>query len=190
MPDDGNMERWAPLPGHGNLYSVSSIGNVVRHEQVIAQISRGGKRYTRRINFRLLKPYTRHGYLMTNLGAGGKSWTRPIHQLVLFAFVGPREEGMVCRHLNGIKTDNRLANLCWGTHKENSEDAVRHGHTHHPVMIGTNNTRAKITDDDVRVIRRRIRHGERHADIASDYDLTRAAVSHIGRRFTWAHVKD
>src|SRR3989442_771331 len=45
-----------------------------------------------------------------------------VHTLVLEAFVGPRPEGAVCRHLNGDARDNRPENLVWGTHKQNSDD--------------------------------------------------------------------
>jgi hypothetical protein len=37
---------------------------------------------------------------------------------------------MQCRHLNGIPTDNRIENLCYGTISENIRDQVRHG-THY-----------------------------------------------------------
>lgn len=50
-----------------------------------------------------------------------------VHHLVLEAFVGPKPEGLQARHLNDVKTDNRLENLVWGTVKENSQDAVRNG---------------------------------------------------------------
>lgn len=32
---------------------------------------------------------------------------------------------MECRHLNGNPVDNRLENLCWGTHSENEYDKHR-----------------------------------------------------------------
>ncbi len=75
-----------------------------------------------------LKPGVQHaGYLHVNLWKEGKSRSCKIHQLVLEAFGFHREEGQVCRHLNGDPTDNRLANLRWGTMRENAVDMVRHG---------------------------------------------------------------
>lgn len=56
----------------------------------------------------------------------GTRWKK-VHLLVLETFVGPRPEGLVSRHLNGEGTDNRRANLCWGTPHENAMDTVRHG---------------------------------------------------------------
>jgi DNA-binding CsgD family transcriptional regulator len=50
-----------------------------------------------------------------------------VHILILEAFVGPRPPKMEGCHKNDIKTDNRLENLVWGTHRENFEHAVANG---------------------------------------------------------------
>jgi hypothetical protein len=50
---------------------------------------------------------------------------RPVYRLVAHAFLGRRPAGLVTRHLNDVKSDNRLQNLVYGTHKENGEDRVR-----------------------------------------------------------------
>jgi hypothetical protein len=64
------------------------------------------------------------GYCFVKLRGAGR---RLVHRLVLEAFRGPEpEEGMVCRHLNGIRTDNRLVNLRWGSQRENAEDRWLH----------------------------------------------------------------
>lgn len=42
-----------------------------------------------------------------------------IHQIVLEAFCGPCPDGMEVLHGNGIRTDNRLSNLRYGTRSEN-----------------------------------------------------------------------
>lgn len=63
------------------------------------------------------------GYHSINLTPPGERYkTCRVHRLVLLAFVGPCPEGMECRHLNGIKTDNRPENLAWGTFEENCDD--------------------------------------------------------------------
>ncbi len=85
-------------------------------------VSDAGRVYSFRQSGRYLRPVAT-GYPRVNLGGR----TRLIHQLVLEAFVGPRPEGLVTRHLNGNPRDNRLANLRWGTHQENSADAMLHG---------------------------------------------------------------
>lgn len=73
----------------------------------------------------LSQRYTANGYARVNIG--GRSPL--VHTLVLEAFVGPRPEGMLARHLNGDQTDNRRENLQWGTPAENMQDRALHGRT-------------------------------------------------------------
>jgi hypothetical protein len=70
-----------------------------------------------------------YGYLTVTLSEKGTTATIKLHRLVLEAFIGPRPQGMVCRHLDGNKLNNRLSNLLWGTPAENAADRVLHGQT-------------------------------------------------------------
>jgi hypothetical protein len=74
----------------------------------------------------VLKPAPKpSGHLSVVLGRDGG--TRDVHRIVLDAFVGPRPDGMECRHLDDDPTNNALSNLVWGTRSENQLDAVRNG---------------------------------------------------------------
>lgn len=61
-------------------------------------------------------------YKRNKNGLRGRAYKRMVHQLVLEAFVGPKPENYVARHLNDYPLDNRLCNLKWGTRQENSDD--------------------------------------------------------------------
>lgn len=52
---------------------------------------------------------------------------RFVHELVLKTFVGPRPENKFGLHGDGNRSNNKLENLRWGTHKENWEDKRKHG---------------------------------------------------------------
>jgi hypothetical protein len=67
------------------------------------------------------------GYQVVTLYLNGTRPSRKVHTLVLEAFVGPRPDGMVTRHLDGDPSNNRLSNIAYGTPRENSLDRVRHG---------------------------------------------------------------
>jgi hypothetical protein len=54
----------------------------------------------------------------------GKGKDFYVHILVLEAFVSPRPPGMETCHRNGDRKDNRLSNLRWCTHKENTNERV------------------------------------------------------------------
>lgn len=94
----------------GKIYSTSPRVNRVRPKKPVE-----------------LKPYKAFGYWKISLFKNGKSHKRYIHSLVLETYVGSRPKGFQCRHLNGIKTDNRVKNLAWGTRSENQLDRNLHG---------------------------------------------------------------
>jgi hypothetical protein len=54
---------------------------------------------------------------------------------------------------------------------------------------GTQHWKAKLTDDEVRTIRRRRADGETLVVIAADFGVSFALVSHIARRRIWTHVE-
>jgi hypothetical protein len=91
---------------------------------------------------------------------------------------------MECRHLNGNRADARLSNLCWGTYAENGQDRVKHG----TQVRGSRQHLAKVTEDDVREIRKLRLAGMTAAAIARRYNLTDVAVFYMCSRKTWSHV--
>lgn len=101
--------------------------------------------------WRLLRPSVRKasGYAFVGLVGGRGKRDVGVHRLVLEAFVGPCPAGMQTRHLNGVRHDNRLSNLCWGTPKENTEDRIRHGNH----VAGERHAHAKLSDDRVKRLR-------------------------------------
>lgn len=107
------------------------------------------------------------------LAMKGKKKPTLVHRLVLEAFVGPRPEGKVCRHLNGDATDNHAENLKWGTYKENGEDMVRHGTS----KVGERNPNCKLTD--AQVVEIRSIKGMLHREIAERYGVAPATISGI-----------
>jgi DNA-binding CsgD family transcriptional regulator len=122
--------------GWEGLYSVSSDGRVfsVRRRRV-------------------LTPGTnpRTGYLCVSLCRDGKSVCRTVHSLVLSAFHPRPSPYHECCHNNGVRTDNRLENLRWGTRAENSADRIAHGTVAR--LAGTRAPTHKLSAEDVRMIR-------------------------------------
>ncbi len=156
----------------------------------------------------------RKGYSLVRLRHGGRFVWRRIHRLVLTAFVGSCPPGMEARHLNDVKADNRLSNLCWGTKKENAADAIRNGrtprgarnggHTHperlargdrhgshtHPERRarGERVHGAKLTELDVVMIRSALAAGISQSATARVHHVSRRPIHGIAHGTAWRHV--
>jgi len=110
------------------------------------------------------------GYTQVNLNnvETKRHLSKKVHILLLEIFVGPRPPGMYALHKNDVRTDNRLDNLYWGTRMDNVRDAIlnariRRGARHHAY---------KLSDDDVREIRRRMAAGESATLVARDFAIS------------------
>jgi hypothetical protein len=90
---------------------------------------RDGKPHGARPGQVLAQRTTRSGHRVVSIRVNGNKHQSlmPVHVLMLEAFVSPRPEGQVGRHLNDVPDDNRLENLAWGTHQDNSRDSVTNG---------------------------------------------------------------
>lgn len=117
-------ETWKAVVGFEGAYEVSDLGNVRSLDREWAQTSRCGALYTHRMRGRALRPGPMPGGHLSV--AIGRSNSQCVHKLVLEAFVGPAPPGHEARHLSGVESDNRLANLKWDTRGNNSRDKKWH----------------------------------------------------------------
>jgi hypothetical protein len=113
-----------PIPGYEGIYEVSDSGEIMSLERTC--LTKGGK--TRSVSVKILRHvYDGDGYPMVSLAKEGKQKLHKVHRLVLLAFVGPKPDGQEGRHLDDVKTNNNLSNLCYGTGVQNWEDRKRNG---------------------------------------------------------------
>lgn len=127
---------------------------------------------------------TRRGYVRVRLVKNGRGHYRTVHSMVLAAFKGVRPRGLVCRHKNGVKTDNRLDNLAYGTQKENVADKELHG----TAQRGSRHGMAKLDEAGAVGVIGGIVRGETFTAIAARYGVSPDAVRCINNGKTWVHV--
>ena len=104
-------EEFRDVVGYEGLYKVSNLGRVY---SVVSDKFIGHPDYM--------------GYTQVTLCKNGYHRIQRAHCLILEAFVGPRPQGFVIRHLDDNPANNRLDNLQYGTYRENYNDAQKNGH--------------------------------------------------------------
>lgn len=132
----------------------------------------------------LVQQCRRSGYPEVCLHQGETQRTCKVHHLVLICTKGPKLPGMECRHLNGVRSDNRPSNLVWGTRQENEDDKTLAGGR----PAGSKHQHSKLREIDIPVIRSRFAAGHRIAMIAADYGVSRSTIHSVTSGRNWRHV--
>lgn len=115
----------------------------------------------------------------------GSPWQKRflVHRIVWEAVNGEIPEGLQINHLNGIKSDNRIDNLEVVTASENVRHAFATG-LRVPVR-----GHFKLTEDQVREIRRDYKRGEVTLKMLGDrYGVCEKNVHYVVKGETWAGV--
>lgn len=171
-------ETWREFaPG----YDVSDLGRIrSRKNARWGLFPRGG--------FRILKlvPANNPGEPYMSIRVDGQ--TRLVHVIVLEAFVGPRPTALhQASHIDRMRWNNRIDNLCWETRAENEARKAGHG----TLPRGTQNGHAKLTEADVAAIRYALPDARiPYRTIAAVYGVSPGTVSDINRRRSWFWLED
>ena len=178
-------EFWLPLPPPFEGYAVSTEGRIksMRREVYYAPyVTRDGTSragYTRVMPPTILQPWAKpSGHLQ--VVPGRKNGSHDVHVLVALGFLGPRPEGLDTRHRNGVPSDNRPENLCYGTRTQNTLDDWDHGKKRQGW---------KLYPWQVRRIRKRRQAGEKLMQLAQRYNVAVVTISLICTGRNRKHVK-
>ena len=108
------MEFWKPVKGYEGLYEVSNYGNVMSlnyHKTGFAGI---------------LTPHLgKYNECRVILSKNGIMRIKLIHRLVAEAFLPSPDRKSIVNHINNIKTDNRVENLEWTSHRKDKQRKPR-----------------------------------------------------------------
>lgn len=180
---NATQERWLPIPRFEGFYEVSDLGRVKSLGRTISMGPRttGPRAWRERV---LCPKSAANGYFYVSLRRDGATTQRTVHSLVMEAFAGPHPgRGFQICHDDGTPTNNALTNLRYDTEVENHRDKIRHGTT----LRGEKQPIHKLTEHDVRAIRRRYAAGGvLQKDLAAEYGVGKVTIHHVIHRTTWA----
>jgi hypothetical protein len=123
----------------------------------------------------------------TDRGGYGKLGNVRAHRHAWTLTYGPIPAGLVICHACDNPPCCRPDHLFVGTPADNTNDMKAKGRQ--PRLFGVMNAAAKLTEDDVRAIRRAYAAGGAHQrEIARRFGVGQMTVSLIVRRKRWAHI--
>lgn len=123
------------------------------------------------------------GYKTVRLVRDGRNRSFQVHRLVLEAFTGV--VGHEARHMNGVRDDNAIANLAWGSPKENSADRDLHGTTAHGERMGS----AKLKWEQVQEITRAYASGVLPSQLGKRFGISREHARRVAQGKYWKRTR-
>jgi hypothetical protein len=169
------VEEWRTCVENSN-YEVSNLGRVRRATD-------GYRTYAGRI----LNPGKNHdGYVYINL----QNKCHMVHRLVASAFIGERPEGFEVNHVDNNRSNNSVSNLEYMTHDENVKYSADKGRYAESCVRGEAHRSAKLTEEDVRLVRKIYDAGlSSYYALSKIYGVTKRAMRLVVQRKTWKHVQ-
>lgn len=170
------MEIWKPIPDYERLYMASNLGR-------IKSLPRNGTIKYDRI---LVQGITKNGRYKVGLNKNDKRTWHNVHRLIAKAFI-PRIEGKGCiNHIDGNPLNNKVENLEWCTHSENTYHAFRIGlKSNH----GEKHSQNKLTNEKVLRIRKMHAEGKANTvELAKLFGVCRPSISQIIHRKSWVQI--
>lgn len=172
-----NQEIWKDVVGYESSYQVSNQGRVKSLSRI--RMTRGPQLMPERICKLQSNP---QGYLLVGLWKNSKVKRSWVHRLVLEAFIGPRLEGFITRHLDGNPANNNIKNLEWSSYSANINDRKIHG----TEVWGEKNGQSRLTKNEVKKIRELYSTGNfSMAKLAKQFGVGTSTIHRVVNRIGW-----
>jgi len=170
-------ERWLPIAGFEGLYEVSDFGRVRSLDRIVESKNHPSQQ-RRLLRGRLLCQTTnkpaRGCYIrkQVKLHKENKLHTFNVARLVAESFIPNPSNHPFVLHLDDDATNNKVANLEWGTHEENCRQAaernrMKYGQEHHQSFF---------SDVDRGMAYEMLKAGEARATVAKKFKVSYRAV--------------
>jgi len=176
------MEIWKDIKDYEGYYQISNLGRVKSLYRIIKHEAKGEIIILQKI----LKVWFSSGYFRITLWKNNKRKTKTIHRLIALNFIPNPENKKEINHKNGIKTDNRIENLEWCTHKENMHHAIKNGLIN---CKGESSLSSKLIEKEILLIRKKRKEGYTYEALAKQFNVHLVTIFRIIKRRTWKHIK-
>lgn len=171
---------WKKIKGYEGLYEINEAGQVKSIRRI--QIRSNGSPII--ISEKIKKPYlNKSGYVTIALIKNNTTANRYLHRLIAEAFVPNPKRLNVVNHKNGIKSDNRIANLEWCTSSHNNLHAI-HTRLRKPA-------KACITEADALKISEMRIQGLTYEEIGAILNIPKYSIGSFlrGESYRWLYLK-
>lgn len=171
-------ERWKPVVGYEDCYSISDHGRLAR----TATYGTAPKPC-----WKIRAPAFKSGYLSYHMCKDGIRKYRLAHIMVWQAFKGPIPEGIQVNHKNGDRKNPSLTNLDLMTGSGNCAHSFRElgrANFNRP-HYGSRNGSAKLTEADIPEIFRLSATGMYQWQIAERFGVSQPLIGMVLRRRIW-----
>jgi len=168
--------------GLEEYYQISNLGRVKTLPRIV---NRGeGKQL---MPEKILKTrIDKNGYEFVGLYVGKKKQIfKKIHNLVAELFIPNPEKKKCVNHKDGVKGNNRLDNLEWVTHKENTLHAVKNNLMKPPK--GESHPFSVLKAEDVLLISK-LYPFLNQVELSKKFNVSRKCVGNVLNNKSWKHV--
>lgn len=130
------------------------------------------------------RPYQRAGF-----SHNGGNFRCLVHRIVWWANGNTIPDKFEINHIDGDKLNNLLSNLEAISREANNAHAAATGLTVHPTGRGQA-SRAKLSDDEVRSIRKLLKEGHSRLELAARFKIDPSQISRIKHNRIYRYVQD
>jgi hypothetical protein len=175
-------ERWKPVPGYEDCYSISDLGRLARTATYGAKPKHCWK---------IRAPALKNGYRSYHMCRDGIRKYQLAHVMVWRAFKGPIPNNREVNHKDGNRNNSCLSNLELMTRSENAAHSFRAlGRAKFNIsQHGSRNGSAKLTEKDIPEIFRLSALGMYQWQIAERFGVSQPAIGFVLRGKHWRHIR-
>ncbi len=176
---NGAIEKWKDVKHFGmeKFYRISTFGRVFSKSRVIERNGKPAVLKGRMLKIRV--PKRNKYYATVGLCRNGVVHSMYLHRLIAETFIPNPKNKPEVNHKDGNRRNNHVSNLEWITHRGNARHAARLGLW----------AKQKLTHDQVRVIKKRLKQGEVQKVIAKEYGVSENCITFIKQGKYFGYIK-